>query len=112
MSTTITRVFDLLKHNLENFPKSEFISGKIKGEWKKYSTQEFCEVTDLLSRGLTTLGIGKGARVAVMSPNRPEWNICDYAIMQLGLIKYHFTLPLQNMTLNISSKMQRLPSFL
>ena len=84
MSTTITRVFDLLQHNLQNFPKPEFISGKIKGEWKKYSTQEFCEVTDLLSRGLTTLGIGKGARVAVMSPNRPEWNICDYAIMQLG----------------------------
>jgi len=84
MSTTITRVFDLLQHNLQNFPKPEFISGKIKGEWKKYSTQEFCEVTDLLSRGLTTLGIGKGSRVAVMSPNRPEWNICDYAIMQLG----------------------------
>jgi len=84
MSTTITRVFDLLKYNLENFPKPEFISGKTNGKWKKYSTQEFCEVTDNLSRGLTTLEIGKGSRVAVMSHNRPEWNICDYAIMQLG----------------------------
>lgn len=84
MSETITRVFDLLKYNQNHFPKSEFISGKLNGKWKKYSTQEFCEITDCLSRGLTTLGIGKGARVAVMSPNRPEWNICDYAIMQLG----------------------------
>lgn len=84
MSTSITRVFDLLTYNLENFPKPEFISGKVNGEWKTYSTQQFCEITDELSRGLTTLGIGKGARVAVMSPNRPEWNICDYAIMQLG----------------------------
>ena len=84
MATSITRVFDLLKHNLENFPKEEFISGKINGKWNKYSTAAFCEITDNLSKGLTTLGIGKGSRVAVMSPNRPEWNICDYAIMQLG----------------------------
>jgi long-chain acyl-CoA synthetase len=84
MSTTITRVFDLLKHNLEQFPKEEFVSGKVNGAWHKYSTQKFCEETDNLSRGLTTLGIGKGSRVAVMSANRPEWNICDYAIMQLG----------------------------
>lgn len=84
MSTSITRVFDLLPYNLENFPKEEFISGKIKGKWEKYSTKHFCEVTDNLSRGLTTLGIKKGSRVAVMSHNRPEWNICDYGIMQLG----------------------------
>jgi long-chain acyl-CoA synthetase len=84
MSTSITRVFDLLRHNLENFPKQEFVSGKINGAWKKYSTQTFCEIADNLSRGLTTLGIGKGSRVAVMSANRPEWNICDFAIMQLG----------------------------
>lgn len=84
MSETITRVFDLLRYNLENFPKQEFISGKVNGEWKKYSTKEFCETTDNLSKGLTTLGIGKGSRVAVMAHNRPEWNICDYAIMQLG----------------------------
>jgi long-chain acyl-CoA synthetase len=84
MSISITRVFDLLKHNLDNFPKEEFISGKINGKWKKYSTIDFCDTTDHLSRGLTTLGIKKGSRVAVMSQNRPEWNICDYAIMQLG----------------------------
>ena len=84
MSTTITRVFDLLRYNLDNFPKEDFVCGKVNGVWKKYSTQKFCEKTDDLSRGLTTLGIGKGSRVAVMSSNRPEWNICDYAIMQLG----------------------------
>ena len=84
MPASVTRVFDLLKYNQEEFPKDEFISGKIDGEWRKYSTHEFCTLTDQLSRGLTTLGIGKGDRVAIMSNNRPEWNICDYAIMQLG----------------------------
>ncbi|TKC13199.1 long-chain fatty acid--CoA ligase [Pedobacter polaris] len=84
MSIQITRVFDLLKHNLDNFPKEEFISGKTNGKWNKYSTNEFCEQVDSLSRGLTTKGVVKGSRIAVMSANRPEWNICDYAIMQLG----------------------------
>lgn len=84
MSASVTRVFDLLKYNQEKFSKDEFISGKINGEWVKYSTQKFCETTDNLSKGLTTLGIGKGSRVAIISTNRPEWNIGDYAIMQLG----------------------------
>ena len=84
MSVKITRVFDLLKHNLENFPKDEFVSGKINGKWSKYSTAQFCKEVDWLSCALTTKGVAKGSRVAVMSANRPEWNICDYAIMQLG----------------------------
>lgn len=84
MSVAINRVFDLLKYNLDNFPKEDFVCGKINGTWVKYSTQKFCEQTDNLSRGLTTLGIAKGSRVGVMSANRPEWNICDYAITQLG----------------------------
>jgi long-chain acyl-CoA synthetase len=84
MSVSVTRVFDLLKYNLEKFPKEEFVSGKIQGKWRKFSTQKFCEITDNLSRGLTSIGIAKGSRVAIMSGNRPEWNICDYAIMQLG----------------------------
>lgn len=84
MATTITRVFDLLQYNLENFPKEEFVSGKVRGEWKKYSTKEFCDKVDALSRGLIGINIGKGSRIAVMSANRPEWNIADFAIMQTG----------------------------
>jgi long-chain acyl-CoA synthetase len=84
MAATITRVFDLLQHNLDNFPKDEFISGKVKGKWVKYSTRKFCDTVDLLSKGLISLGIGKESRVAVMSHNRPEWNISDFSIMQIG----------------------------
>lgn len=84
MAATITRVFDLLQYNLEKFPKEEFISGKIKGQWVKYSTRKFCDTVDLLSKGLIGLGMGKASRIAVMSHNRPEWNITDFAIMQIG----------------------------
>ena len=90
MPVTITRVFDLLQFNLQNFPKEEFISGKVEGKWKKYSTQTFIEDVDYLSKGLISLGLGKGSKIAVMSPNRPEWNITDFAIMQIGA--YHIPL--------------------
>lgn len=84
MAVTISRVFDLLQHNLEKFPKEEFVSGKINGQWVKYSTQKFSDTVDALSRGLISIGLGKESRVAVISPNRPEWNITDFAIMQIG----------------------------
>lgn len=84
MPETITRVFDLLRYTLEKFPKDEFISGKIKGVWKKYSTRDFCDTVDRLSKGLIRLGAVKGSRIAVLSHNRPEWNITDFAITQIG----------------------------
>lgn len=84
MPVAVTRVFDLIKYNLEKFPKDEFISGKINGTWKKYSTQQFSDAADNLSKGLIGLGMGKGSRIAVMSSNRPEWNITDFAITQIG----------------------------
>ncbi len=84
MGTTVTRVFDILQYNLEHFPKEEFISGKINGRWEKYSTAHFCAQVDRLSKGLIRLGLGKGSRIAVMSHNRPEWNLSDFAIMQIG----------------------------
>jgi long-chain acyl-CoA synthetase len=84
MPENITRVFDLLRYSLEKFPKDEFISGKIKGLWKKYSTRDFCDTADQLSRGLIRMGAVKGDRIAVMSHNRPEWNITDFAITQIG----------------------------
>ena len=84
MAVTVTRVFDLLKYNLEKFPKDEFISGKINGEWHHYSTREFTDRVDQLSKGLIQTGVKKGSRVGVMSANRPEWNITDFAITQIG----------------------------
>ena len=92
---SMTRVFDLLAFNRHHFPKEEFICGKVDGKWIKYSTLDFCDTVDALSCGLLAQGVGKGSRVAIMSSNRPEWNIGDYAIMQLGAyqIPLYPTLP-------------------
>ncbi|HYD99451.1 MAG TPA: AMP-dependent synthetase/ligase [Alphaproteobacteria bacterium] len=38
----------------------------------------------LLARALADLGVGPGDRVAIVSENRPEWCIADFAVMAAG----------------------------
>jgi long-chain acyl-CoA synthetase len=83
MATDVTRVFDLLKYSLQQ-PNNEFINGKLNGKWVNYSTEKFCATVDALSKALINKGIQKSGRVGVMSHNRPEWNIADFAANQVG----------------------------
>nr|MBC7614212.1 long-chain fatty acid--CoA ligase [Pseudopedobacter sp.] len=81
---TISRVFDLLPYNKEKYNSNDALAAKVDGEWKEYSISEFIDTVDELSRGLIKAGIKRNDKVAVMSPNRPEWNFSDFAIMQIG----------------------------
>lgn len=80
----ITRVFDLLGYSLENYRKSDMVAAKHDGRWVKYSTESFVGQVNMLSLGLIARGIKKDDKVAIMSSNRPEWNICDFGIIQIG----------------------------
>lgn len=80
----ITRVFDLLEHSLEMHRKDDMVAAKQNGIWNKYSTENFVAQVNSVSLGLIASGIKKDNKVAIMSPNRPEWNICDFGIMQIG----------------------------
>jgi long-chain acyl-CoA synthetase len=81
---SISRVFDLLNYNLQQHNKADALAAKVNGEWVKYSSTDFITAVDEVSRGLLQLGIKKNDKVAIMSPNRPEWNFCDFGIMQIG----------------------------
>ena len=37
-----------------------------------------------LARGFQALGVGKGDRVALISGDRPEWHLVDFAVLHLG----------------------------
>jgi long-chain acyl-CoA synthetase len=47
---------------------------------------ELRERVELFAGGLASLGIRRGDRVAIISENRPEWAIADFAIVSLGAI--------------------------
>lgn len=83
----IKRIFDLLPNFLEKYPNQPVsLAGKKDGEWRKYSIKEYIELTDKLSYALIELGIEVGDKVAFIVSNRPEWNIIDMAVMQIGAI--------------------------
>lgn len=82
----ITRLFDFLRHQLENYPREVSLSGKVNGEWVKYSTEDFVEHAAQLSLGLLELGIKKDENVAIVSNNRPEWNFVDIGILQIDAV--------------------------
>ncbi len=83
----ITRTFNILDRLLENYPqKDDIIAGKENKQWVKYSTKDYVELATMVSYGLLSLGLKKGDKVAMVSNNRPEWNIIDMGISQAGMI--------------------------
>ena len=83
----IERLFDLLPYYLEKNPqKKDALAGNVDGKWVKYSIVEYVEIVNDLANGLLQLGVEKGDRIASISPNAPEWNFIDQAIMSVGAI--------------------------
>lgn len=82
----VKRLFDLPYYQLENFPQADAFADKINGEWIKTSTQSYIDQANAISRGLLKSGIQPGDKIALISNNRSEWNICDIGIQQVGAI--------------------------
>jgi long-chain acyl-CoA synthetase len=80
------RLFDIPYHQLKNYPNSNMFVTKTNGSWNGMKTADFLEKATLISRGLISLGINPGDRVAVSSNNRVEWNIFDIAVQQAGAV--------------------------
>jgi long-chain acyl-CoA synthetase len=56
------------------------------GMWVPISSSEIARKVAGTARGLQELGVHKGDRVAILSENRPEWTIADFAILLLGAV--------------------------
>ncbi|HBI86851.1 MAG TPA: long-chain fatty acid--CoA ligase [Sphingobacterium sp.] len=86
MPIVATRLFDLayLQYNIApDFPMFSFKKGN---EWVKVSNTYFIEQVNETSKGLIALGVQPGEKVALISENRIEWNILDFAIQQIGAV--------------------------
>jgi long-chain acyl-CoA synthetase len=81
------RTFDILDHILNLCPeKDDMLVGKERGIWVKYSASDYVKQVEYTSYGLMALGLQKGDLVVTISNNRPEWNIMDMALSQVGII--------------------------
>ena len=82
----VTRIFDLLDRYITKFPKDDAFAGKEEGEWMKYSTRSYVDISNYISYGFIALGVQKGDKIATITYNRPEWNFLDMGIAQIGAI--------------------------
>jgi long-chain acyl-CoA synthetase len=83
---TIDRLFDVPRHQLKNYPNPNMFVTKTNGIWVPLSTSAFLDAAMNVSRGLISMGVQAGDRVAVASSNRFEWNVLDIAVQQVGAI--------------------------
>lgn len=86
MLSSTTRIFDILEYAVRPQNKANVLACKRKGEWLTFSAGDILQQIDEMSLGLISLGINVGDRIAIVSDGRPEWNILDFAIQQIGAI--------------------------
>ncbi len=83
---SFTRLFDLLPHCLEKFPKEDALAAKESGTWVRYSTNDYYENSVNLAYGLLKLGVKPSDKIGIIANNRPEWNFTDMACLMIGAI--------------------------
>ena len=89
---TLTRLFF---DAVSKFNRPDALQVKVAGAYKPISHAEVADRVRHAARGLASLGVRRGDRVAILSENRPEWAIADFACLTAGLtdVPIYPTLP-------------------
>lgn len=80
---TVRTLVDVFR-DLEKLKKPDLLLVKRDGQWRPISSDEFVRKVKHVSCALGTLGVEPGGRVALLSENRPEWSIVDFACQCYG----------------------------
>jgi long-chain acyl-CoA synthetase len=80
---------------VSKFNRPDALQVKRDGAYRPISHSEVADRVRHAARGLSSLGVRRGDRVAILSENRPEWAIADYACLSVGLtdVPIYPTLP-------------------
>ncbi|MDQ6770440.1 MAG: long-chain fatty acid--CoA ligase, partial [Gemmatimonadota bacterium] len=80
---------------IAQYNRPDALQVKVAGAYRPISHKEVGDRVRHAARGLSSLGINRGDRVAILSENRPEWAIADYACLTTGLtdVPIYPTLP-------------------
>jgi long-chain acyl-CoA synthetase len=77
---------ELLLNRADAKGNAPFLWAKHGGEWQTLSWAEVTRQVCCLAESLRAMGLKDGDRVMLVSENRPEWCIADFAIMAAGCI--------------------------
>src|SRR3954462_1978392 len=59
---------------------------RVAGQWTDISSRQLHDSVVTLAGTLQDWGIKKGDRIAIISENRPEWAIADFAALSIGVV--------------------------
>src|SRR5688500_17986227 len=76
---------DIYLHTLQ-VPRETAMLSRRDGRWQALALGDFGERVRHLSLALRAEGIKENDRVAILSENRPEWAIADFAILAAGAV--------------------------
>ena len=77
------------------YSKPDAMMSRVDGKWQPISHATILERVRRIALGLSSLGVARGDRVAILSENRPEWAFADYACLTSGFadVPIYATLP-------------------
>lgn len=90
----MNRLFDIAKARSDHHPNSVMMAQKLNGTWQTLNYREVFQKSQGIACGLIKNGlysdtfddIEQQTKIALVSPNRPEWVIFDLAVQQAGAI--------------------------
>jgi long-chain acyl-CoA synthetase len=77
---------ELFTRGITAFPRSDRFLRKKNGAYQPVSSEEFGRQVRACAGALAALGLSKGDRVAILSYNRLEWSVVDYACQLQGVV--------------------------
>ncbi|MFM0645541.1 AMP-binding protein [Paraburkholderia bryophila] len=77
-------VSQFLRDTAQRFPTRPAVVFREQGI--RWTWREFADEVDVLASGLAALGIVKGDRVGIWSPNRVEWLLTQFATARIGAV--------------------------
>ena len=70
---------------VQRYDKPDALQAKMGGSFQPISHRTLAERVRRAALGLQALGVKRGDRVAILSENRPEWAVADYACLTAAL---------------------------
>ena len=86
MSVEIITIKEMLEQSTEKYCDQVAFQIKEEGVYRQITFGELAALVRKLQGRLVKLGVEKGARVGLLSENRPEWGISYLAIVGMGAI--------------------------
>lgn len=82
----VTTILGAFLRSVSHYRDKEFVRYHDGERWVSLTYGAFAERVERLGAGLVSLGFEPGDRLALLSENRLEWSLVDYAAMSAGLI--------------------------